>query len=344
MLKPSFARDIGLALLAFAVIAALPFIWPSKGLTDFVVRLAAFGIFATSLNLLVGYGGMESFGHGLFFGLGAYSFGLIMQNFPHLTIPGAFALTILLSVVVGAVVGSICVRLNETYFAFLTLAFQMLLHSMIIAWTPITGGDQGLTGGIPRPPFLGIRLDNHYHLYLFSSGLLIFCLLAMHHLVQSPFGYTLRMIRDNASRAVFLGIHVWRMRLMAFVIAGAFGAVGGVIMSLFVSGAFPDFAYWTISGEAIFMIMLGGITAFLGPLVGAVMLLLLNDYVTKLTSHYGLVLGTVILLFALGLRKGLLDFVVDAWEGRKQAASPAPPAKTAAAAINTAAVAPVAGE
>ena len=344
MLRPSFARDCLLAIAAFAIIAALPYLFPSKGLTDFVVRLAAFGIFATSLNLLVGYGGMESFGHGLFFGLGAYSFGLLMQNFPYLTIPGVFALTILLSVVVGTVVGAICVRLNETYFAFLTLAFQMLLHSLIIAWTPITGGDQGLTGGIPRPSFLGIRLDNHYHLYLFSSGLLILCLLAMYHLVQSPFGYTLRMIRDNASRAVFLGIHVWRVRLMAFVIAGAFGAVGGIVMSLFVSGAFPDFAYWTISGEAIFMIMLGGITAFLGPLVGAVMLLLLNDYVTKLTSHYGLVLGTVILLFALGLRKGLLDFVVDAWDGRSKTAVPSPSATKMAAIAPTAVPARVAGE
>ncbi len=319
MTRSSLARDCLIALVAFALLAALPYFFPSKSLTDFIVRLAAFGIFATSLNLLVGYGGMESFGHGLFFGLGCYSFGLIMQNFPHLTIPGAFLLTILLSVVVGTVVGAICVKLNETYFAFLTLAFQMLLHSLIIAWTPITGGDQGLTGGIPRPPFLGIRLDDHYHLYLFSGGLLIACLLAMHHIVQSPFGYTLRMLRDNVSRAPFLGIHVWRVRLMAFVIAGGFGAIGGIIMSLFVSGAFPDFAYWTISGEAIFMIMLGGITVYLGPLVGAVMLLLLNDVVTKHTDHYGLVLGTIILLFALGLRKGVLDFAVDYWRDRKSA-------------------------
>ena len=193
----------------------------------------------------------------------------------------------------------------------------MLLHSLIIAWTPITGGDQGLTGGVPRPPFLGIRLDDYYHLYLFSGGLLIGSLLIMHHIVQSPFGYTLRMIRDNASRAPFLGINVFRMRLLAYVIAGAFGAIGGMVMSLFVSGAFPDFAYWTISGEAIFMIMLGGITVFLGPMVGAIMLLLLNDVVTKLTTHYGIVLGGVILLFALGLRKGLLDFVADMWRERR---------------------------
>ena len=316
--RSSLLRDSLIAIAAFLVLAALPYIFPSKGFTDFVVRLAAFGIFATSLNLLVGYSGMESFGHGLYFGLGCYTFALIMQNFA-VSIPVAFLLTIFLSILVAVVVGSICVNLSEIYFAFLTLAFQMLLHSLIIAWTPITGGDQGLTGGIPRPPFLGIRLDNYYHLYLFSSGLLVVCLLAMHHIVQSPFGYTLRMIRDNVSRAPFLGINVFRVRLMAYVIAGAFGAVGGIVMSLFVSGAFPDFAYWTISGEAIFMIMLGGLTVFLGPLVGAVMLLLLKDVVTKLTSHYGIVLGGIILLFALGLRKGVLDFVADMWRDRRQA-------------------------
>lgn len=316
--RSSLTRDCLIALVAFLVLAALPYIFPSRGFTDFVVRLAAFGIFATSLNMLVGYSGMESFGHGLYFGLGCYSFALIMQNFA-VPIPVAFVLTIALSMAVAVVVGAICVNLSEIYFAFLTLAFQMLLHSLIIAWTPITGGDQGLTGGIPRPPFLGIRLDDYYHLYLFSAGLLVVCLLAMHHIVQSPFGYTLRMIRDNVSRAPFLGINIFRMRLMAYVIAGAFGAIGGMVMSLFVSGAFPDFAYWTISGEAIFMIMLGGITVFLGPLVGAVMLLVLNDFVTKLTPHYGIVLGGVILLFALGLRKGVLDFIVDLWRDRRQA-------------------------
>ena len=313
----NFYRDCLIAVVAFAIFAAIPFVFPSRGVTDFIVRLAAFAIFATSLNLLVGYAGMESFGHGLFFGLGCYSFALIMKNFG-VSVPVAFVLTLLISVVVAALVGAICVRLNETYFAFLTLAFQMLLHSAIIAWTPVTGGDNGLTG-VPRPPFWGIRLDNHYHLYLLSAGLLILSLLAMYHIVQSPFGMTLRMIRDNASRAIFLGINVWRMRLAAFIVAGAFGAVGGVVMSLFVQGAFPDFAFWAISGEAIFMIMLGGLTVFLGPVVGAVIFLVLNDVVTKFTSYYGLVLGGIILLFALGLRKGLLDFIADYFADRRQA-------------------------
>jgi len=135
----------------------------------------------------------------------------------------------------------------------------------------------------------------------------------MHHLVQSPFGYTLRMIRDNAARATFLGIPVFRVRLTAFVLAGIFAGSGGVIMSLFVSGAYPEFAYWTISGEGIFIIMLGGLNTFLGPVVGTIILLLLNDFVTRVTEYYGLTLGIIILLFALGLRRGLLDVVLDAW-------------------------------
>ena len=231
MRTSSTLRDCLIALLIFALLAALPMLWPSRGMSDFVIRLAAFGIFATSLNMLVGYAGLESFGHGLFFGLGAYSFALAMQRLGT-SIPAALVLTLLLSVVVAGIVGAICVRLKEIYFAFLTLAFQMLLHSLIIAWTPLTGGDQGLTGGVPRPPFLGIRLDQPYHLYLFSAGLLVLCLLLMRHIVQSPFGYTLRLIRDNPARATSLGINVWAIRLAAFIIAGAFASIGGVVMSL----------------------------------------------------------------------------------------------------------------
>ncbi|MSQ59700.1 MAG: branched-chain amino acid ABC transporter permease [Betaproteobacteria bacterium] len=323
MSKGSTARDIGLAIAALVILALLPHIFPSKALSDFVIRLSAFALFATSLNLLVGYTGLVSFGHGLFFGLGAYSFALMMQKLGT-SIPAAFGLTILVSAGVALVVGAICIRLKEIYFSFLTLAFQMLLHSIIIAWTPVTGGDQGLTGGIPRPPFLGIDLAQPSHLYLFCCTLLVVSLYIMWHLVRSPFGYTLRMIRDNPHRVSFLGIKVWRMRLAVFVVAGIFGGVGGVVMSLFVSSAYPDFAYWTISGEAVFMIMMGGIGVFFGPLFGAVILLLLNDFVTKITEHYGLVLGIIILAFALGLRKGLLGVITEYFRERRAARAGAP--------------------
>jgi branched-chain amino acid transport system permease protein len=312
MTRRSLAFDLLIGAAAFAVLALLPMVWHSKALVDFVIRGSAFALFATSLNVLVGYGGMVSFGHGMFFGLGAYTFALLMQR-TGMPIPAAFALTLITCAALGLVVGAICVRLKEIYFAFLTLAFQMLLHSLIILWVPLTGGDQGLRGGIPRPPFLGINLANQSHLYLTSCALLLIGLVLMHHLVQSPFGYTLRMIRDNAARATFLGIPVFRVRLLAFVLAGIFAGTGGVIMSLFVSGAYPEFAYWTISGEGIFIIMLGGLQSFLGPVVGTIILLLLNDFVTRTTEYYGLTLGIIILLFALGLRRGLLDVLLDAW-------------------------------
>ena len=311
--------DVLIALAAFVVLATLPFLFSSKALLDFVIRCSAFGLFATSLNLLVGYTGMISFGHGMFFGLGAYGFGLIMQR-TGVPIPIAFIGTLLMTAVVAVVIGAICVRLKEIYFAFVTLAFQMLIHSVILSWVWLTGGDQGLRGGIPRPAFLGIDLTNHTHLYVTSCALLVIGLLLMRQIAQSPFGYTLRMIRDNATRASFVGIDVWRAKLTIFVLAALFAATGGIIMCLFVSGAYPEFAYWTISGEGIFINMLGGVTTFLGPMVGTVLLLILNDTVTRLTEHYGIVLGIVILFFALGLRKGLMDFAVEWYEQRRDSA------------------------
>jgi branched-chain amino acid transport system permease protein len=315
MMRRGLAFDSGIAAAALVVLAIAPMLFASKGFEDYAIRVAAFGIFATSLNILVGYTGLVSFGHGMFFASGAYAFGLLMQR-TGTSIPVAIALTVLFSAALAAVVGAICVRLKEIYFAFLTLAIQMLLYSLIISWQGLTGGDQGLMGGIPRPPFLGIDLADQSQLYLFACTMLVVSLLVMRHLMQSPFGYTLRMIRDNAERAQFIGIRVWRMRLAAFVLAGTFASIGGIILSLLVSGAYPEFGYWTISGEAIFMLMLGGINAFLGPTVGAMMLLLLNDVITKFTQYYGLTLGVVILLFALGFRKGIIDFALEAWRRR----------------------------
>jgi branched-chain amino acid transport system permease protein len=124
------------------------------------------------------------------------------------------------------------------------------------------------------------------------------------------------MLRDNPQRAAFLGLSIFRYRLGAFVIAGTFAGLAGILMSLYVSGAFPSFLYWTTSGEAIFMIMLGGIQVFLGPVVGAALFLFLSDRITAFTEHHGLVFGTILLLLVLGLRKGLLDFLVDAWRAR----------------------------
>jgi branched-chain amino acid transport system permease protein len=259
--------------------------------------------------MLVGFGGMVSFGHALYFGAGAYAFGLLLQNY-QMSIPLAFVLSVAFCGSVAAIVGAICVRSKEIYFAFLTLAFQMLFYSIIISWVSLTGGDQGLMGGLPRPPFLGLNLSTAVDLYWFSTTLGVLCLLLIRYILQSPFGYTLRMVRDNPDRAKFLGINVWQIKLYAFILAGCFGGIGGIIMALFVSGAFPEFTYWTMSGEAVFMVLMGGINTFIGPVVGATLLLYFNDVITRVTEHHGLALGVIVLLFALVFKHGITDFVV----------------------------------
>jgi len=308
----TFNKELLLALAGLAILVVIPFIFPSRVALDFVIRLAAFGLFATSLNILVGYGGMVSFGHAMFFGGGAYAFGLLMQK-GGASIPVAILGAVVFCALLGLVVGAICVRLKEIYFSFLTLAFQMLIHSIIITWTSLTGGDQGLMGGIPRV-WGSINLADTQTLYWFSCTVGVLCLFLMRYILQSPFGYTLRMVRDNADRAKFLGIDVWRVRLYAFILASCFAGVGGIIMALFVSGAYPEFSYWTMSGEAVFMILMGGLHIFIGPVVGAGLLLVFNDIITRTTEYHGLALGVIVLIFALGFKRGIADFVVQLFE------------------------------
>ncbi|SFI77998.1 branched-chain amino acid ABC transporter permease [Albimonas pacifica] len=310
-------RDLGLGVVALVVLLAIPGLVGSAGLIDFMIYVAAYGLLAMSLNLLTGYTGLVSFGHAAYFASGAYSFGLLMQS-GTVSIPAAFAIAVGFSALTALVVGAICVRLKEIYFAFLTLAFQMMFHSIILTWVSLTGGDQGLMGGIPRPAFWGIDLSSPGAFYTFCMIVFVICILILRQIVQSPFGYTLRMIRDNPGRAEFLGVNIYRAKLVSFVLAGSIASVGGILLALFASGAYPEFAYWTMSGQAIFMIMLGGSRVFLGPLLGAVLLQGLNHYVTAVTEHHGLVLGIVIVVAVLGLRRGLADFALDWREARRE--------------------------
>ena len=307
---------VGILLAVVVTGATLAF--GDKSMLDVLMRLAIFGLLALSLNILVGYTGLVSFGHAMFFGLGSYTFGLLMQS-GAVSIPVAALLTLVAALVWGGVVGMFCIRLDDIYFSFLTLAFQMLLYSVIIGFVSLTGGDQGLMGGIPRPPFLGLDLTDSRQLFVVTMAVFAICVLVIRQIVQSPFGFALRMIRDNAERARFLGLPVQRYKLIAFVLSGLFGSISGILMSLYVSGAYPNFAFWSTSGDVIFMIILGGITVFLGPLFGAAIFLLLNDNITRMTEHHGIVMGVVLLAVVLGLRKGFLDLLDDWWRARSGA-------------------------
>jgi branched-chain amino acid transport system permease protein len=251
----------------------------------------------------------------MFFALGAYSFCLLMQS-GSMGIPLAVLLSLILTIVAATFTGLICVRLTRVYFTFLTLAIQMLFFAVLFAWTGLTGGEQGLIGGIPRPPFAGIDLSKPFPYFISNVVVFVVAVLILRRILTSPFGAALRLIRDNPQRAVFLGIDVPRTKLVAFVTASTFAAVAGILMSIYVSGAYPNFAHWTMSGEGLFMIMLGGVNAFLGPAVGAALLLILQALVNAYTTHQGIVLGLAILATALGLRKGLLDFAVEWYRDR----------------------------
>ncbi len=329
-MKSGLARDLVWGGGLLALLLVLPVVFPQPALRDFLVYVFAYGLLAMSLNLLIGLTGMVAFGHAAFFASGAYVFGLLMQS-GGFSIPVAMLAAVAGSALLALAIGAVCVRLQNIYFSFITLAFQMFLHSIILTWVSLTGGDQGLQGGIPRPPFWGIDLGQPRVLYAVCVVLFVASLAVMRQVWQSPFGTTLRLIRDNPARADFLGVNVVRMKLGVFVLAGAMASVGGIVLALFVSGAYPEFAFWTTSGEAIFMLMLGGTQLFLGPLVGAVLLQGLDHEITTYTEYHGFVLGVIILVITLGVRRGILDWLHAAITGRQRAAraAAAPRRKTA---------------
>lgn len=317
-MKAGLGRDLLVGALLLAVLLVLPFAFSKRALFDFLIYVMAYGLLAMSLNLLVGLTGLVSFGHAAYFASGAYLFGILMQT-GRVSVPLAMLATVVGTALLAGVIGAICVRLKEIYFSFITLAFQMFIHSIIVTWVSLTGGDQGLRGGIPRPPFLGINLNDGTTLYVFCVVVFVVCVAVMRQVWQSPFGYTLRLIRDNPTRADFLGVRIVRLKLGIFVLAGAMASVGGMLLALFVSGAYPEFGFWTTSGEAIFMIMLGGSQIFLGPVIGAVLLRVLEHFVTIYTEYHGLALGAVILFIVLGLRQGVGDFVLERLQRRREA-------------------------
>ena len=313
--KDNFKRDAIIGLIVWIFLLIFFFVIPSPGIHDIIQKVFILGLFALSLNILIGYLGLVAFGHAAFFAAGAYTLGLFLQssivsNLGSLSIPAAIISAIFISTILAAFIGAICIRLKDIYFSFLTLAFQMLIYSIILALVDITGGDQGLMGGFPKPPFLGIDLGKPFDFYAFTIFISIITIVLLRQLIESPFGYGLRMIRDNPDRPAALGFNNQRHKLIEFIIAGSIAGLAGSLQALLDVGAYPEWAFWAKSAEPLFMILLGGMHSFLGPLMGAFIFEILNDFVTANTRYYGLVLGLVILSFVLGLRRGLLDWLL----------------------------------
>lgn len=296
------------------ILIIFPFVYYSNFMINYLTQILIMALFAVSLNLLIGYTGMISFGHAAYFGIGAYSVGILLQKYSS-NLLGSLFLAVVFSAIAALVIGFFCIRLGRIYFAMLTMAFAQIIYTVVVKWTGMTGGDQGLIGGIPKPPIsllgLSFSIGTPLNFYIFTVILVIASFVICKFIVDSPFGAILKTIRDNFLRTYFIGIPVKIYQLVIFVIAGTFAGLSGALMALFISGAYPDFTYWTKSADPIFMILVGGMGSLLGPILGAAILNLLTAYITMYTHLYELVMGTVLVIFILSLKKGLVDYLLE---------------------------------
>jgi branched-chain amino acid transport system permease protein len=262
MPRPTVLRVNGLWVLLglLAVMALLPLL-ASRYVIVLMLPFMGYGIALLGFNLLFGTTGLLSFGHALFLGIGAYTAATLtfkcgILNFELMLITAALA-----SGLISLLVGALCVRYTRIFFGMLTLAFGMLFHSFLFKFYNITGGDQGMR--VLRPLLLGMEWRGGKTAFLtgpfYYYALILFALLslAMWRITQSPFGLHLRAIRENAGKAAYVGVQIFHMRLTAFVISAAYGGIGGVILAVTTGLADPELAYWTHSGNLVFMAVLG---------------------------------------------------------------------------------------
>jgi branched-chain amino acid transport system permease protein len=305
------ARGAG-ALAAGALLVA-PLVAPRYHVT-LLLPSFAYGIALLGLNLLFGTTGLLSFGHALFLALGAYTAAYLTTGLGVLHLEAILVAAAVTAAVVAVPVGLLCVRYVKIYFGILTLAFGMLFYSFLFKFYALTGGDEGIR--VLRPlllgqPFAGLGKVEFLvgPFYYYALGLLAVAALVMRRVVRSPFGLCLRAIRENPEKAAAVGISVRRCRLAAFVIAAVFGAVGGALLGVPTGLADPLLAYWTQSGNLVFMLLLGGFDHFLGPLVGAVVFIFLQDFVMSLTSYWRLVFGVILAVLVIFVPRGLLGLL-----------------------------------
>ena len=288
---------VGLLVVALAVapLALPPFF------LQLLTEIAIVGLFATAFNLLMGFGGMVSFGHAAYFALGAYAAALLVKK---AGVPMLLALPVApLVAAAGALFfGFFIVRLTHTYFAMLSLAFAQIVFTVIFKWKALTGGDDGLLDVWPPA-----ALKSPAAYYYFTLAVVGLSLLALRLIVDSPFGYALRSVRENPRRARFIGIDVRRHQLVAFVISGAFSGVAGGLFAFYNGSVFPDFAYFTKSFEPLVVALLGGVQSFYGPLAGAFGFKILEWLVSRQWPVYWpLFLGSIVIVVIVVLPYGFV--------------------------------------
>ena len=307
-------RWLGWFILGIAL-AILPFIL-EKGLSPYYLFLATkviiWALFATSFNLVLGYGGMMSLGHAAFFGIGAYTCSLLLikTSFPPflamLAGPMAAALA-------GIVAAFFSVRIQGAfYFATITIAFCQLAYTVAFKWRSLTFGDDGIQG-IPVPAFISTE-GTYINIYFFVLAVTVLCIYIVWRIVKSPYGLLLRALKEDPVRATFIGLKGQRYRFIAFVISAIFAGVAGVLYAFLETSVAPDILSWTFSGEVVLMSVLGGMNLFLGPAIGAAIMILLSSFVTSYMKYWLFAMGTILILIVLFCPKGVGGLVVDKYK------------------------------
>jgi len=252
----------------------------------------------------------------MFLGFGAYGAAIMSGVLGLKSFELVLLVVMLASALIALPIGFLCVRYVGIFFGMLTLAFGMLFYSFLFKFYYVTGGDSGMR--VPRMNILGLEFAQYNKIeflagpfYYYSLGLLVIAAFVMWRIVHSPFGLHLNAIRDNARKAEYLGVHVHRFRLAAFALSAVFGAAGGAILGFRVGLADPEIAYWTESGQLVFMAVLGGASNFFGPIIGALTFTLLQDQLQSLTQYWRFVMGAILAVIVISFPGGITGLVGD---------------------------------
>ena len=290
-------------LVALVVLVVLPLLLPSF-LVVVMTEIAIVALFATAFNLLMGFGGMVSFGHAAYFALGAYAAALLVKQAAW-PMPLALAASPFAAAAGALFFGFFIVRLTHTYFAMLSLAFAQIVFTVVFKWKSLTGGDDGILNLWPPPALKSPLAYCYFTLAVAGAGMA-----ALRAIVDSPFGYALRAIRENPRRARFIGVNVRRHQLFAFVLSGFFSGLAGGLFAFFNGSVFPDFAYLNKSFEPLVVVLLGGIQSFFGPLAGAVGFKILETFIARQWPVcWPLFLGSAVVLVVVALPQGFVGLL-----------------------------------
>lgn len=267
-------------------------------------------LLAMSLNMVVGHGGLFQFHHGVFYGVGAYAFALMITK-AGLPMWFCFIVSPLIAAIVGLLIGWFCVRLTSLYFGMLQISLGSLIWAIAFRWYSLTSGDDGIHG-IPVPDFISSTSSAYYFILIFF----ILCLICMYLIYRSPFGSTLEAIRDNPERCQAVGINVRLHQLMGIVIATFFAGVAGVLFVVLEGSVFPDMLFWVFSLEIFIMCLLGGWFSFAGPILGAAIIVSLRTFVGAYTEYWTLILGIILILLIFFLPEGVWGYILDKFGSR----------------------------